>query len=109
VGLATSFYNDKDEPLAEDLVKVLLESNQEVPDFLADKKPEEGEELKFDDDSEEDEDDGVGVADGAAGAGGAGGGDAWGAGDDAVSAAAPTAAATPAPADDWNAGTATSW
>ncbi|KAF7509314.1 hypothetical protein GJ744_008208 [Endocarpon pusillum] len=107
-GLATSFYNDRDEPLAEDLVKVLLESNQEVPDFLADKKPEDGEELKFDDDSEEEE---VGIdgddANGAAADWGPGGGDAWG-GDNAAAPAA-VAPAVPAPADEWNAEGAQAW
>jgi ATP-dependent RNA helicase DDX3X len=107
--LATSFYNDKDEPLAGELVKVLMESNQEVPDFLADKKPEEGEELKFDDDSEDEEDEGADAANGAAGAWGAGGGDAWGAGGDAVPEAASSAAAVPRPADEWNADAATAW
>lgn len=100
-GLATSFYNDKDEALAEDLVKVLLESRQDVPDFLADKKPEEGEELTFDDDSEEEGDgDAADGADGAA--------EAWGAGDD--DAATAPAAAAETPNEDWNVNTAaTAW
>lgn len=34
LGIATSFYNEKDEELAPDLVKILLECQQEVPDFL---------------------------------------------------------------------------
>lgn len=38
-GLATTFFNDRDMDLAEDLVKVLLECNQEVPDFLESYKP----------------------------------------------------------------------
>lgn len=38
-GKATSFYNDRNEDLAEDLVKILLESKQEIPDFLQDKMP----------------------------------------------------------------------
>jgi ATP-dependent RNA helicase DDX3X len=50
-GLATSFYNEKDEPIAEALIKILLECGQEIPDFLEDQKPAEGEPLKFDDDS----------------------------------------------------------
>jgi ATP-dependent RNA helicase DDX3X len=33
-GLATSFYNERDEELGPDLVKLLIESNQNVPDFL---------------------------------------------------------------------------
>jgi ATP-dependent RNA helicase DDX3X len=107
--LATSFYNDKDEPLAEELVKVLIESNQEVPDFLADKKPEEGEELKFDDDSEDEEDEGADAANGTAGVWGVGGGDAWGAGGDTVPEAASSAAVVPAPADEWNANATSGW
>jgi len=50
-GLATSLYNEKDEPLAEDLVKLLLECEQNVPDFLVDKKPQDDEPLIFNDDS----------------------------------------------------------
>jgi ATP-dependent RNA helicase DDX3X len=103
-GLATSFYNDKDEPLAEDLVKVLLESRQAVPDFLADKKPEEGQELTFDDDSEEE-------GDGDAADDADGGAEAWGAGDDAAPApAAEAVAGGSVPDQDWNATTvATAW
>jgi ATP-dependent RNA helicase DDX3X len=33
-GKATSFYNDRNEDLAEDLCKILIESKQEIPDFL---------------------------------------------------------------------------
>jgi len=35
-GLATTFYNDRNETTAPDLVKVLMECKQEVPDFLRD-------------------------------------------------------------------------
>ncbi|KAL9005763.1 MAG: hypothetical protein Q9188_001475 [Gyalolechia gomerana] len=56
VGLATSFYNDKDEGIAEDLVKLLLETDQPIPEFLEDFKP--SGDLEFHDDSaEEDEED----------------------------------------------------
>ncbi len=34
LGVATSFYNDRNEDLASPLVKILLESKQEIPDFL---------------------------------------------------------------------------
>ena len=51
-GVATSFYNDRNSDLAEGLVKVLLECNQEVPDFLEEHKPEEGAALEFDDDTD---------------------------------------------------------
>lgn len=39
MGLATSFYNDRDEDLAPSLVKTLLETGQVIPDFLADHIP----------------------------------------------------------------------
>lgn len=53
VGLATSFYNtEKNEDIAEDLVKLLLETNQIVPDFLEDHKPEDPTKLDFDDDTD---------------------------------------------------------
>ncbi|KAL8804588.1 MAG: hypothetical protein Q9200_005770 [Gallowayella weberi] len=68
IGLATSFYNDKDESQAEDLVKLMLEAEQEIPDFLEAYKPEG--EVDFQDNSDEE------VA--TAGAG-EGAGDAWGA------------------------------
>lgn len=34
MGLATSFYNDKDDTIAEALVMTLLETRQTIPDFL---------------------------------------------------------------------------
>ncbi|EOD46035.1 putative dead deah box RNA helicase protein [Neofusicoccum parvum] len=54
-GLATSFYNDRNEDLAEDLCKVLLEREQEIPDFLQDHAPAPGESIDFDDDTDEEE------------------------------------------------------
>ncbi|KAF2090436.1 ATP-dependent RNA helicase DED1 [Saccharata proteae CBS 121410] len=58
-GHATSFYNERNEDLAEDLVKILLEANQEIPDFLSRFKPEDPEALEFEDDtgSEDNEED----------------------------------------------------
>ncbi|KAJ0425991.1 DEAD/DEAH box RNA helicase [Aspergillus carlsbadensis] len=38
-GLATSFYCEKDADIAADLVKILIESKQKVPDFLEQYKP----------------------------------------------------------------------
>lgn len=68
-GLATSFYNDeKDAEIAPDLVKILVESQQRVPDFLEAYKPLD-ETVNFDDDTENEDDEA------AAGTGG----DAWGA------------------------------
>ena len=51
-GLATSFYNERNEDLADALVKVLLESQQVVPDFLEAYKPEDVENLDFEDDTD---------------------------------------------------------
>lgn len=64
-GLATSFYNDKNEDIADALTKLLIETRQIVPDFLESYKPENEEELKFDDDTDDEGDDTAG-------------GDAWG-------------------------------
>lgn len=44
-GLATSFYTEKDEAIASVLVRTLLETDQEIPDFLAHHVPE-GDDLK---------------------------------------------------------------
>jgi ATP-dependent RNA helicase DDX3X len=53
-GLATSFYNERDEELAPDLVKLLMESNQVIPEFLESFRPSEAT-LSFDDDSTDSE------------------------------------------------------
>ncbi|KAK5111897.1 hypothetical protein LTR62_004629 [Meristemomyces frigidus] len=55
-GLATSFYNDKNEDLAQDLVNVLVECQQEVPDFLSHLAPEDGV-VVFDDGSDDEAED----------------------------------------------------
>jgi ATP-dependent RNA helicase DDX3X len=54
VGLATSFYNDNDEDLAADLVKLLMENDQEIPPFLEPYKPSDAN-LTFEDDSADSE------------------------------------------------------
>lgn len=79
-GRATSFYNDRNEDIAEALTKLLVETHQNVPDFLESYKPENEEELKFDDDTDEEGDN---AADGDAWGGeaetnGNTSGDAWG-------------------------------
>ena len=51
-GLATSFYNDRNEDLAESLVKLLLETEQDIPDFLSSFVPEDPTKLEFDDDTD---------------------------------------------------------
>jgi ATP-dependent RNA helicase DDX3X len=57
-GLATSFYNDRNEDIAQDLVNVLVECDCPVPDFLSHLAPEEGAALQFDDDTDDEAEDG---------------------------------------------------
>ncbi|KAI9037081.1 DEAD/DEAH box helicase [Aspergillus affinis] len=57
-GLATSFYNDRDSDLAPELVKILIESKQRVPDFLDSYRPSD-EMITFDDDTDDEADDGA--------------------------------------------------
>ncbi|KGO59207.1 Helicase, C-terminal [Penicillium expansum] len=52
-GIATSFYNERDEDIAQDLVKILIECKQVIPEFLQEFRPE-GDVLEFDDDSDKD-------------------------------------------------------
>jgi ATP-dependent RNA helicase DDX3X len=62
-GEATSFYNDRNEDIGEDLVKILLESKQPVPDFLQDKMPADPENIEWrdgTDDEDEADTDGFG-------------------------------------------------
>lgn len=88
-GVATSFYNDRSDDLAPDLVKILLENDQTVPEFLQQFVPPEGEPLTFDDDSDKTDDES-----GAAG-------DGWGTGaDDGRGAPAKTATTDEKPGDD---------
>ncbi|KAK0615763.1 P-loop containing nucleoside triphosphate hydrolase protein [Bombardia bombarda] len=56
-GLATSFYNERDEPIASVLTRTLLETDQEIPDFLEQYVPEGAarEHLKFEADSDFDD------------------------------------------------------
>ncbi|KAG5297898.1 DEAD-box protein [Histoplasma ohiense] len=86
-GLATSFYNhDRNSDIAADLVKILLECKQPLPDFLESEKPE-GDDVRFNDDTD-DEDEKTDEVD-------ASGGDGWG--------PAPTAtSAEPEAAPGWN-------
>ncbi len=78
VGLATSFYNEKNEDISEPLVRIMLEAQQEVPDFLEQYKPEDVTDLKFDDDSDQEGENGD--AGGGGWGTGASGADASGAG-----------------------------
>lgn len=79
VGMSTSFYNERNEDIAEALTKLLVETKQIVPDFLESYKPENDEELKFDDDTDEEGEDT------------AAGGDAWGGGAQTTEGEAPGA------------------
>ena len=65
-GLATSFYNERNEDIAQELVNVLVECGQPVPDFLEGYKPEAEAEIDFNDNSDDEAEEGFG------------GGDAWG-------------------------------
>ncbi|EMC98174.1 hypothetical protein BAUCODRAFT_121063 [Baudoinia panamericana UAMH 10762] len=51
-GLAMSFYNDRDEAIAQDLVNVLVECECTVPEFLSHLAPQDGV-INFDDDTDE--------------------------------------------------------
>lgn len=98
-GRATSFYSDRDEPLAPLLTLTLMETGQHVPEFLEQYKPEGDVELKF----EENTDDEAGSE-----MGGDGNGEGWGgvAGDNHQSAedwGGPTAT-TQATTDEWGSG-----
>ncbi|KAM7186588.1 P-loop containing nucleoside triphosphate hydrolase protein [Rhypophila sp. PSN 637] len=62
-GLATSFYTERDEPLASVLTRTLMETNQEIPDFLERFKPQSGR-LTFEADSDFDENDIVALENG---------------------------------------------
>jgi ATP-dependent RNA helicase DDX3X len=100
-GIASSFYNEKDEGLASVLTRTLLETKQEIPDFLEQYRPEgdAATKLVFEEDS--DFEDAAGEEEG---------GDAWGAdGDDDAEdgggggwgAAGDDAKAEEPAADDW--------
>lgn len=92
-GLATSFYNDRNDDVAQDLVNVLVECDCEVPDFLQHLVPEDGK-VMFDDNSD---DEAAGEGGDAADGSGGGFGDADG-GDGGV--AATSAWGAPAEAAD---------
>lgn len=57
-GLATTFYNESNADIAEDLVKILIENNQDVPDFLEQYRPAGGV-VTFDDDGSDEEGGGI--------------------------------------------------
>lgn len=100
-GLATSFYNDMDEPMAPYITKVLVESGNEVPDFLEQYKPDDENNIDFDDDSGEEENDNLagGVDNGNNG----GDDDGWG------SVAPAQEPAVQNNTNNWNSGTTSTW
>ena len=51
-GIATSFFTDRDEPIASVLARTLLETGQTLPDFLEIHRPEGDQPLQFDSDAE---------------------------------------------------------
>lgn len=53
-GLATSFYNSDNDDLAESLVKILIESEQPIPEFLQNYVPEDGK-IVWDDHTDDEE------------------------------------------------------
>lgn len=59
-GKATSFFNDRNDDIGEDLVKILLESKQEVPDFLEQFKPEDPTTIEWHDGTDDESDGGLG-------------------------------------------------
>ena len=75
-GLATSFFNDSNGDIGNDLVKILLENGQDIPEFLEQYRPEG--ELNFDEPDSDEE-----VAEPVEDAAGGFGGDDWGTGGDA--------------------------
>lgn len=86
-GLATSFYNERDEDLAQDLVNILIECEQSVPEFLSHLVPESDTKVQFDDDTDDED-----AAE--AGKGLDGVDSSWGAGEPEAAAAGPGDAPT---------------
>lgn len=82
-GKATSFFNDRNDDIAEDLVKILLESKQEIPDFLEQFKPEDPATIEWHDGTDDESDDGLGGGFGADAGTGIGGEESGGFGGDA--------------------------
>lgn len=89
-GMATSFYTSRDEPIASVLVRTLLETKQDIPDFLETFAPigEAREKPKFETESDFDENE---LGDAGGDTMGSNGGDAggWGAPADGANTSAP--------------------
>lgn len=72
-GVATSFFTERDEPLASVLTRTLLETNQDIPDFLQSYVPENwssGTKVKFETESDFDPNDVAGAGEGCGDEGG---------------------------------------
>jgi ATP-dependent RNA helicase DDX3X len=59
-GKATSFFNDRNDDIGEDLCKILIESKQDIPDFLGQFKPENPENIEWHDGTDDESDNGIG-------------------------------------------------
>ncbi|TGJ84893.1 hypothetical protein E0Z10_g3876 [Xylaria hypoxylon] len=82
-GLATSFYTERDEPIAKLLTMTLMETGQAIPEFLEQYKPEDTDisKLKFEYNTDEEDPGESGDAwDAGAGEAGEASGDSWGTG-----------------------------
>ncbi|KAI5289115.1 hypothetical protein KEM54_004390 [Ascosphaera aggregata] len=113
VGMATSLYNhERNSDIAPELVKILLECNQEIPDFLENDRPADGK-LVFHDDTDDEEEEAAAHGDVAATGAADAAEDSWSAPHADAPAAvadsgnewgAPASAPAPAPINDggWN-------
>lgn len=107
IGLATSFFNERNEDIAESLVKILMETKQDIPDFLESFKPEDMTNIDFDDDTDDEAEETESDGGAAKSAANESSGDAWGA-TASSKAGAPSADAWGSPAadrrDNWGSG-----
>jgi ATP-dependent RNA helicase DDX3X len=62
LGKATSFFNDRNDDIGEDLVKLLIEAKQEVPEFLQQHMPEDPSAINWHDGTDDESDADVGVS-----------------------------------------------
>ncbi|KAM3497537.1 hypothetical protein MY10362_009116 [Beauveria mimosiformis] len=94
-GVATSLFTDRDEPIANVLTRTLLETNQEIPEFLEIYKPEviPGKAIQFETESDYDPNE--------VQAGGQDTGDAWGGAAQAENGAAQLSNGTAPATNDW--------
>lgn len=81
-GKASSFFNDRNEDVGKDLVKILIESKQEVPDFLQQHMPEDPSAIDWHDGTDDESEDGLGGGFGGDAGGGFNAGAAGGSGGD---------------------------